>query len=127
MKFKLKVYRAILHTTGKTSKQILKDFDGPKPSDEVVQHIIKAYDIIDGLEVAVTDTFVDNGYSLVEHYKKDNEKFKEFIYLLEQDPFVGTYVNDREQFDKDWNSGEYEPPAALHFDNDDVEIIEELN
>lgn len=124
---KITVYKAKLHTAGKTPEQILKSFNfGPKPSDEVVKGIIKAYDLADGMEVYVTDSF-DNGYSLLSYRKSDESKFKEIIYAFEQDPFVGTYVGEREQFNKDWDAGEYEAPGSLSLDKEDVEIIEKLS
>jgi hypothetical protein len=118
------LYKAKLHTAGKTPEQILKGYDGLTPSDEVVQGIIKAYNLIDGLEVVVSNSFYGKDtYTLIIWNKSDDDKFKEFSYLLEQDPFMGTYVNEREQFDKDWDSEQYEPPGSLSFQKSDVEII----
>jgi hypothetical protein len=67
---KITVYKAKLHTAGKTAEQILKDYSiGPTPGEQVVKGIIKAYEFIDGIEVAVSDAFFDKGYSLIEWYK----------------------------------------------------------
>jgi hypothetical protein len=124
---KVIAYKAKFKTAGKTAEQILKDFTfGPKPSDEVIQGIIKAYDLIDGLGVAVMDNFTDDGYLLAGWNKKDEERIKELIYAFEQDPVVGTYVDDRDQFEKDWDAGDYDSPGSLSIDKDDVEIIEQL-
>lgn len=127
-KLKIKIYRAKMHTAGKTKEQLLKDFDGPEPDEQLAQNYIKAFDLIDGIEVFVADGFAtnDNDYSLIGWDDKADPKMKEFIYLMEQDPFMGTYVDKREQFDKDWDSKEYEPPAAIHFEKDDVEILEDV-
>lgn len=51
---------------------------------------------------------------------------KEAIYLMEQDPVMGRYLGQREQFDTDWANGEYAPPGAITFDAEDLEILEEL-
>jgi hypothetical protein len=75
--------------------------------DHVVNCIIKAYDLIDSLEILVSHSFYCKGtYTLVAWDKADDEKFKEFSYLLEQETFVGTYVDERRQFEKDWDAGE---------------------
>lgn len=39
---------------------------------------------------------------------KDEEKDKELHYMMEQDSMTGTFIGDREGFDKAWNGGEYE-------------------
>jgi hypothetical protein len=121
------LYKAKLHTAGKTPEQILKCYDGLTPSDEVVQGIIKAYNLIDGLEILVSNSFYGKDiYTLFLWNKADDEKFKEFSYLLEQDPYMGTYVNEREQFEKDWDSEQYEAPGSLSFQKEDVEIIQQV-
>lgn len=38
---------------------------------------------------------------------KNELKNRELFYLMEQDSRMGSYYNDRERFEKDWNSGEY--------------------
>jgi hypothetical protein len=126
-KLKIDLYKVRLHTAGKTSEQILKTYEGLKPSDEVVQGIIKAFNLIDGLGVVVSNSFYGKDtYTLIIWNKSDDDKFKEFSYLLEQDPFCGTYVNDREQFEKDWDSEQYEPPGSLSFLTSDIEIMEKI-
>jgi hypothetical protein len=126
-KLQIDIFRAKLHTAGKTPEQILRSYGEPLPSEEVVQGIIKAYNLIDGLEVVVSNSFYGKDtYTLIIWNKSDDDKFREFIYLLEQDPFCGTYVNEREKFEKDWDSEEYEPPGSLSLQASDIEIIEEV-
>jgi hypothetical protein len=121
------LYKARLHTAGKTPEQLLKGYDGSTPSDEVVQGIIKAFNLIDGLEVLVSNSFYGKDiYTLFLWNEADDDKFKKFSYLLEQDPFMGTYVDEREQFEKDWYSDKYEPPGSLSFQTSDIEIIEQI-
>lgn len=47
---------------------------------------------------------------------KDQEKNKELHYLMEQDSVTGVYVNDREAFDKDWDSEEYESGGCFYLE-----------
>jgi hypothetical protein len=122
----LNLYKAKLHTGGKTPEQIKSDFDGPEPNEKEIQNWIKAYDLIAGIEVAVMKSRSGSGYCLVSWQKKDDEKIRDFIYQVEQDEMFGTYVNEREEFIKDWDSGEYSPAGSLVFNSEDVEIIEEL-
>lgn len=60
----IKMYRAILHIGGKTLDQIANEFDGPKPTIKELQNWKAAYDLIDGIELVVTDGFGD-GYSVI--------------------------------------------------------------
>ncbi|MFL0365351.1 hypothetical protein ACH0BF_20295 [Pseudobacillus sp. 179-B 2D1 NHS] len=126
----IKLYRAKLHTGGKTPEQIKSSFngpfDGPEPSNEEIQVWSKAYDLADGLEVIVKKSWTGNDYSLIAWDDTDDEKIREFIYQVEQDGMFGTYVDEREEFIKDWESGEYCPAGSLLFNEKDVEIIEEL-
>lgn len=47
---------------------------------------------------------------------KDKEKDKELHYMMEQDGMMGTYLDDREEFDKDWESGEYSPDGTFYIE-----------
>jgi hypothetical protein len=120
------LYRAKLNTGGKTSEQILSTYDGPKPDEKEIESWIKAFNSINGIEVAVMKNFTGEDYCLAAWKPDDDEKIMEFVYLAEQDPFFGTYVDDREEFINDWKSGEYEPSGSLVFANADVEILEEI-
>ena len=55
---------------------------------------------------------------------KDKEKDKEVHYLMEQDSWVGVYIDDREEFDKDWESGNYEPDGCHYLNPENVELLE---
>lgn len=120
------IYIAKLKTAGKTHEQILAEYEGPRPSDEFIQNIKKAYDSIDGLEVAVLKSGISEGYVIGGWQGKDDHLFRDFIYQAEQDEFFGTYVDDYEGFLKAWMSGEYEPMGSLTFDHKEVEILEKL-
>lgn len=53
-----------------------------------------------------------------------NEDIKEALYLLEQDYGQGQYFNKRDQFDKDFERGTYEPSRQICFSENDVELKE---
>ncbi|MGY0692645.1 hypothetical protein ACW2QC_07600 [Virgibacillus sp. FSP13] len=122
-------YKARLKTSGKIPEQIKADYDGelgPAPSKEDVQSWIKVYDLISGIELIVMKSPITDGYVPASYDKKDDWKIRDFVYQAEQDPYFGTYINDREEFLEDWKSGDYSPMGSLTFSGDDIEIIEEL-
>lgn len=123
----IKLFRVKLKTAGKTPDQILSAYDGPKPNEEEVKNLIKAYDSLDGIEVVVSKSLISDGYCLAAWQNKDENLIRDFVYQAEQDEFFGSYVDDREEFIKDWESDDYSPPGSMVFENDDVEIIEELS
>ncbi|WP_338754261.1 hypothetical protein [Bacillus sp. FJAT-52991] len=122
----IKLFKAKLNTGGKTSEQVRNEFDGSAPSEEEIQNWIKAYNLVDGIEVVVMESGIYEGYTLAGWGHDVDEKVREFVYLVEQDPVFGTYVDEREEFMNDWENEEYEPAGSLVFKNEDVEIIEEL-
>lgn len=121
----MQLYRLRFNTESKSADDIKKNYDFSQPPVETLEMIAEAYRNLNGTEVvgAVWD-YSPNNYSLYGWNDKDDEKFKEFIYLMEQDDLFGSYINDREQFEDDWKNGDYEPVAALHFDKSDFEVIE---
>lgn len=122
----IKLYRAKLHTAGKTPEQIKDFFDGLEPSKEEIQNWIEVYDLVNGIEVVVMKSWAGSGYCIVGWHDDDDENFREFVYMVEQDDVYGNYVNEREEFIKDWDSEEYSSNLSLLFQGEDVEIIEEL-
>jgi len=124
----LKLYKAKLHTGEKTREQIVKQFQtGPKPTEKEIADAMKFYKMLDGAEVIVTDSITAGEYHLASWTDAENARMKEAIYLLEQDAMCGTYIDQRAEFDADWESGEYSPDGMVAFDAADVEIIEALS
>ena len=115
-----KLQRAILHTTGKYSEEDLKEYTPEQ------QEVVKAYmEAWDGVHVTVSN-FLEGEYSVVGWPPEEEEKAKEAIYQMEQDSMFGTYIDDREQFEKDWVAGEWEPSGSIVFPPEMVEILGEL-
>lgn len=121
-----KLFHAKLNTGGKTPEQIKNEFEGYVPSNEEIQRWIKAYNLINGLEVVVMESMRENSYSLVGWDEQDDDKFREYTYLVEQDPLFGSYIDNYEGFIADWGMDEYCPSGSLCFDGSDLEIIERL-
>lgn len=122
----MKVYKAVLHTGGKTDEQI-KVFCGMSVSQEEIDLMRKTYDAFDGLECFVTDSpFNDGGYSYLGRATKEQaDKEKEAVYLMEQDALFGSYVDERDNFDRDWDAGNYDFQGVWTFLKEDVEILAE--
>jgi hypothetical protein len=122
----MKVYRAILHTGGKTREQIeaANNTGVPFRGNDMAE-VLAYYKLLDGAKVYVTDGFGD-GYSLACWPDEEETRMKEAAYLAEQDRLFGTYINMREEFDRDWDAGNYCPDAIQSFDHADVEILGEV-
>lgn len=126
----ISVFKAVLHTAGKIKESILeqakKDNWIEDITDTDIENIIKYYDLFDGSMVNVAESFDSSGYTLLGWEKESEEKVKEAIYIMEQDEVFGIYKDDREGFEKIWDSGDYYPDASITFAKDDVEIIERV-
>lgn len=115
--------RAILHTGRKTDEELLKD--GGMVSEKDLPWMRAVAAAWDGAEVYVRKEGAN--YNLVgweEHDCLIDEKVKEAIWKMEQDPVVGTY-GSREEFEADWRDGQYEPAAGISFSENDVELLKE--
>lgn len=116
--------KAILRCGNKTDAEIRKLSDFPLTDDEVA--LIKAtYDAWDGLECLVRRSF-DGGFALLANTNPEQQdKVIEAMYLMEQDAVFGSYINDREGFERDLASGEYQPSGGWTFGAGDVELLED--
>ena len=126
-----KLFKATLRTAGKTPEDIKKMYDGsvgPEPIEEEIEGYIKVYNLIDGIEVVVytRSHFGVDDFGLYVWQEKDDERIRELFYQAEQDPYFGSYVNERDEFIKDWEAEEYEFGSTPTFNSNDVEIIEEI-
>ncbi|MFL0507105.1 hypothetical protein ACH0B5_15295 [Ureibacillus sp. 179-F W5.1 NHS] len=126
-----KLFKAKFTTTGKTIEQLKAEYTDFLPSDEKLQALLEAYQNLDGVEVIVYERrFVgEENYGVFawdESDKSIDDKIRDFIYQAEQDDMFGSYIDDREEFLADWESGNYSPSGSLVFEKSDIEIIEEL-
>lgn len=124
---KIKIYKAKLKTANKTDEQIKAVYDD-EVSQEEIESYRKTFNSVDNLEILVVDSAFEKGsYVIVGWDPKDDDRWRDFMYEVEQDAFFGTYVDEREEFLNDWNNGEYEPSGSITFSKDDLEILEQIN
>lgn len=118
-KEKVVLYRAILHTSG-----FVVDEEDEYYEEEikVIEEYMAAWD---GVKVTVSN-LVPGEYSVVGWPPEEDEKVRDAIYLMEQNPVFGLYVNEKERFDADWAAGSWEPSGSIIFAPNMVEILGEL-
>lgn len=105
------IREVILKTAG-----MFDNYD-PKETDYELWKSIAEF--MDGEAALVVDHYADNG-TFTFLCLKDAEKDKEYAYMREQDSMMGCYIDDRERFDKDWDSEEYEPDGLFILSADNV-------
>lgn len=121
----LKIFKAVLHTGGKTEEWIKEHYGNFVPTQEDVEAAKKYYDAWDGHKCLV---MLDDSDPEVYMYsgpltEDDVPQAKEATYLMEQDDMFGQYINQREEFDRDYDNGDYFPAGAIVFTKGDVEIV----
>ncbi len=124
----LKLYRAKLHTGGKTDEQIKAQFSPSVPTQAEMDLARATYEAWDGLECLVMkNAFGEAEYSFCGAATEAGlPQAKEAVYLMEQDAMFGTYIDQREEFDRDYDSFNYFPSGSFVFRSDEVEILEEM-
>lgn len=120
---KIKPYKGILHTADFTEE--MAKAEDQNYSEEEIKIITDYMQAWDGAHVTLSNLLPEE-YSVVGWPPEEDEKVKNAIYLMEQDPVFGMYVDDRERFDADWAAGEWEPSGSIVFSPAMVEIIGEL-
>lgn len=116
-------YKGILHTAGKTIEEIKAAEENWEYTDADALIIKNYLDAWDGVQVTLMDSG-DGAYSIIGWPPEEDTKAANAIYLMEQDPVFGSYVNNREAFDQDWKDGAWEPAGAITFPKESVEITE---
>ncbi len=119
----MKIYKARLRTAGTADKLLKQTGSGTTPPE--IQAWTEFYNILDDAIIYVANIFGD-GYSLHTWPPEADARIKEAIYLSEQDGMFGTYLDDREGFERDWAAGEYSPCGSIVFKPDEVEILQEI-
>lgn len=123
----MELYKLRFNTANKNADEIKSNYDFSPPDAEMLEMIAESYRNLNGTEVVgAVWGYSPDSYSLYGWSDEDDDKFKNFIYVMEQDEMFGSYIDSREEFDADWESREYEPSTALHFDKSDFEIIEKI-
>lgn len=127
--YKPKIVRARLKTGGKTVQSVREKLTGRGFTVRDFQHIIKAGEYFDGLEVSLSLWNWDNHtqWHLWNWQQEDDERVMLAMYQAEQyHPFaaIRNYKNNFEQFKEDWKNEEYDPAATYTFDFDEVEVLE---
>lgn len=120
---KIKLYKGILHTADFTEE--MAKAEEQNYSEEEIKITTDYMQAWDGAHVTLSNLLPEE-YSVVGWPPEEDEKVKNAIYLMEQDPVFGMYVDDRERFDADWAAGEWEPSGSIVFSPAMVEIIGEL-
>ena len=76
------------------------------------------------------DAYVVKAIDMAEEYVFlglcDSEKDKELAYMMEQDSMIGTFINDREGFEKVWESHEYEYDEFFYIKLEWIESLKRL-
>lgn len=124
----LKMFKAILHTN-KTREQLIAQYGDNTYTEVDIERMKQYYDACDGFLCIVYDAGWTgrSGYGLIGAFEETMQaKDKEVHWLMEQDPDSGRYIDQREEFDADWDSGEFAPDGCMFFSPEDVEILEEI-
>jgi len=89
------------------------------------ENVLEANKIFDGLELYLSLWAHDkhSSYHLSNWDNSIDEKIMLAMYHLEQTSPFPMYLDEKERFIEDWESGNYEPACAFTFDLEDVEVI----
>ena len=120
---KIKLYKGILHTADFTEE--MAKAEDQNYSEEEIKIITDYMQAWDGAHVTLSNLLPEE-YSVVGWPPEEDEKVKNAIYLMEQDPVLGKKVDDREGFDAAWAAGTWEPIGSIVFPPEMVEILGEL-
>lgn len=111
----VKVCKAILHTKGLESR-----YTGEITPEEIAVYQ-RIFAMMDGQEAIVVDAGEEYHFAGL-----TNETVgKELCYTMEQDPFMGCYVDQRAEFDEVYDAGDYSPDGIFCLPRSAVEIIAE--
>lgn len=118
----LKLVFAILHTSEMTVEKIKTD--SPDIPDADAQNLAKVFAMMDGQKAVLLPSWADdNDYSFIA--LADKSANRELSYQMEQDSFVGCFIDQREEFDTEYDSGDYSQDFSFCFDKKYAEVIPE--
>ena len=117
---KFKLIQGILHTSSLTAERLKTMW--PESPESDVRNWGKAYSMLDGQEALLIPSWYEKDEFIFVGLK-DHERDKEVAYLMEQDSEVGCYIDQREDFDRDYDSGNYSRDVQFCLKSDQVEVI----
>lgn len=124
----IQVYKIRFNTVNLTLAAIKKWYSTDVPTDEQLQAFLEAYQALHGVECAgIQFSLKEGNWTIAGWEEKDADKFRDWIYQIEQDDMFGQYIDDYECFLKDWEAGEYEPMASWSIIPELIEKLEPMN
>lgn len=121
-----KVALVRLHTAGKEVKEYQQELKGQGFTYKQFEHMKRADEYWDGLELWVSMWKYDNheSWHLWNWKKSDDRRVMLALYEAEQFHPTPRYKNDFERFKADWEAGTYDPGCVYSFPLAAVEILE---
>ncbi len=111
---------AILHTGGITVEQIKAE--SPDIEDSDAQNYVKIFALMDGQKAVMCPALTgDSALSFCGIADKGVDR--EVSYLLEQDSECGCFIDNREDFDREYDSGEYSRDVNFTIEKKYIEEI----
>lgn len=110
----------MIETVVLNTRDMYSGIDRDEPDYELWQRI-SAY--MDGEKAYVIKSRAEEG-KYVFLGLLDAEKDKELHYMFEQDSSFGLYIDDREEFDKDWDSGDYEQDGSIYLEPEYIIMLD---
>lgn len=98
-------YEVILRTGTRTPdsiRQQAKEENWTYISEKEIKRRVDLGKEFNGIRAVVEKEITGTGYFLCYVHPADMEQAKEGFYLVEQAPYFGSYINDREAFNRDW-------------------------
>ena len=113
---------AVLHT-GNLTEEKLKGLC-PESTAADIRNLAKIYALMDGQTAILLPSLSgDGGYTFCGLADKGIDR--EISYLFEQDSTFGSYINQREEFDKAYASGGYDREMMFCLSKELVEVVPE--
>lgn len=117
---KLELFEAVLHTGGAAADTLRAEFGDV--TEEEIQGYLKILAAMDGQRAIVSPSFsTPDEYDYMGLF--DEAQGREVAYLMEQDPMMGCYIDQREEFDRVYDSGDYCPDGIWALKKEYVEIV----
>lgn len=116
-----RLVQAVLHT-GEMTEERIKD-QTPEALDCDVRNFAKIYSLLDGQMALVLLSPYGEGDAYIFIGLLDAAMNKEVTYLLEQGSYYGCYINQREEFDRDYDSGNHSCDVTFCKDKGQVEVV----